>query len=113
MNNSLQSNITKIYSITFFRMFLIIMPVIIPFYHSLNLSMKQIFELQAIFSVATVLFEIPSGYLSDLLGRKTTLILGNFLIGTGFTLLFWSTNFYWLICYQILLLKPQNIIQLL
>ncbi|RME62044.1 MAG: MFS transporter, partial [Candidatus Dadabacteria bacterium] len=53
------------------------MPVIVLFFKENGLSMKDVFILQALFSVAVVIFEIPSGYFSDVVGRRTTLIVGS------------------------------------
>jgi MFS family permease len=74
----------RIYLFGFFYMFLVLIPVIIPFYQSLGLSMAQIFQLQALFGVAVVIFEVPTGYLADLFGRKASLIFGQSLAAIGF-----------------------------
>ncbi len=52
------------------------MPFIIKFYEGFGFTMAQIIELQAFYSVSMLLFEIPSGYSADMLGRRKTLILG-------------------------------------
>jgi MFS family permease len=52
------------------------MPIVVPFYESNGLSMKDIMILQAVYSIAIVILEIPSGYLADVIGRRKTLILG-------------------------------------
>jgi len=82
----LAKNIPKIYAIKFFAMFLVIMPVIVPFFQSLGIGMKGIYLLQSIFAITVFICEIPSGYISDLLGRKKTLLVASFLKGIGFCL---------------------------
>ena len=52
------------------------MPTIVLFFQENGLSMKEILLLQSLFSIGVVLFEIPSGYFSDVVGRKTTIVLG-------------------------------------
>jgi MFS family permease len=79
-------NIPKIFAIKFFAMFIILMPVIVPFFNSLAIGMRGVYLLQAVFSIVTFIFEIPSGYLSDMLGRKKTLILAYLLRSIGFSL---------------------------
>ncbi|HQE60523.1 MAG TPA: MFS transporter, partial [Spirochaetota bacterium] len=69
-------NIYLLYNFKFFRDFLLIAPVIIPFYKDNNLSAFQILLVQAVFSASMLLFEIPSGYFSDRCGRKRTLVAG-------------------------------------
>ncbi len=52
------------------------MPIVVPFYESNGLSMKDIMILQAVYSIAIVVLEMPSGYLADVIGRRKTLIIG-------------------------------------
>jgi MFS family permease len=61
------------------------MPIVVPFYESNGLSMKDIMILQAVYSIAIVILEIPSGYLADVIGRKKTLIIGAVFGVFGFT----------------------------
>ena len=72
----LRSNINRTLAFGFFQVFLVIMPVIVPFFESRGLSMQQIFLLQAVFAVVVLVMEIPSGYAADLLGRRVTLLVG-------------------------------------
>jgi MFS family permease len=80
----MKQNIRLLYSFRFFRDFLLIAPIIIPFYKSNNLTAAQILSVQAVFSASMLLFEIPSGYLSDRWGRRKTLLLGGIAIAAGF-----------------------------
>ncbi len=61
------------------------MPIVVPFYESNGLSMKDIMILQAVYSIAIVILEVPSGYLADVIGRKKTLIIGAIFGVLGFT----------------------------
>jgi len=63
---------------------MLFMPIVVPFYESNGLSMKDIMVLQAFYSVAIVVLEIPSGYMADVIGRKKTLIIGAIFGTTGF-----------------------------
>lgn len=71
----LQSNIWKLLVISGIELFLLIIPIMVPFYQSNGLTMKDVFLLQSIFSISIVLFEIPSGYFADVVGRKNSLVL--------------------------------------
>ena len=53
-------------------MFMLIMPVIVPFFRAHGLSMADVYRLQTIFAVAIVVLEVPSGYVSDLLTASGT-----------------------------------------
>ncbi|MFW6327705.1 MAG: MFS transporter, partial [Bacteroidota bacterium] len=61
------------------------MPIIVPFYKSNGLDQFDIMLLQSVvYSLTIAVFEIPSGYLADLWGRKNTLITGAILGFSGF-----------------------------
>jgi MFS family permease len=72
----LHPNIIRLYLIKTAKWFMLYMPIVVPFYESNGLSMKDIMILQAVYSVAIVVLEVPSGYLADVIGRRKTLILG-------------------------------------
>lgn len=63
---------------------MLIMPVIVLFYYSNGLGTRHVFILQAIYSVSIVVLEIPSGYIADIFGRKTTMIIGSIFGFLGF-----------------------------
>jgi len=84
-------------------MFLVIIPIIVPYFLKLGLSMEEVFKLQAIFGISVAILEVPSGYLSDLWGRKNTLIIGALLTAIGFTWLCWIQSFTELVLYEILI----------
>lgn len=84
-------------------MFLVIIPVLIPYFLFEGLSMRKILELQAIFALTVAVMEVPSGYFTDLVGRKISLCIGALLIGTSFTLFYYSHTFPNFIVYEIIL----------
>lgn len=99
----LRKNVLKIYIFAFFWMFLILIPVIVPYFLRLGLSMAQVFQLQAAFGFVVAVFEVPSGYLCDLWGRKKTLVLGAFFSGLGFTWLNFAKTFESLLIFELLI----------
>lgn len=103
MDSSLKKNISKIFAFNSAWMFLIILPVIVPYYRSKGLSMQEVFELQSFFSLIVLLFELPSGYVADLIGRKNTLITASIFQGLGFSLLPSFDTFWGLVLVQLLL----------
>ena len=70
----LRHNILKMYLLNGVVWFMVAMPIIILFFQEHGLSLTQIMTLQAIYSFSVALFEIPSGYIADLFGRKQTII---------------------------------------
>lgn len=97
------TNAKKIYLFSFFWMFLVAIPVIVPFFLSLGLSMRQVFQLQAVFGIGVVALEIPTGYLCDLWGRKKILLAGSLISGIGFTWLLFAHSFWELVCFELVL----------
>lgn len=84
MYSELRYNIPKLYILQAIRWFLLIIPVLVLFYRENGLSMSEVFLLQTAFSAVIVVAEIPSGYFSDVVGRRYTLIIGTVLAALGF-----------------------------
>ncbi len=70
------------------------MPIIVLFYQANGLGMTEVLSLQAVYSIAIVALEIPSGYAADVWGRKTTLIIGSILGVLGFVIYSFSFGFW-------------------
>ena len=49
-------------------------------------AMQEIFWLQSAFAITLLISELPSGYISDLIGRKKALFFAGVLHGVGFTI---------------------------
>jgi MFS family permease len=77
-------NFPKIFGLRFLGDFLPIAPVLILFYASNGLNSTQIFTIQALFHLAVLTLEVPSGYLADVIGRKRTLAAGALFFPLGF-----------------------------
>jgi len=84
---SLDANLPLLNIFAFLKMALFPMAIITLFWKDqIGLSLSDILLLQAIFSVATVVMEYPSGYLSDRLGYRCSLLLASLLGISG-----WAT----------------------
>lgn len=57
---------------------LLAMPILTPFFASIGLSQTQISETQMIFTVVTLLLNLPLGYIADRVSRKWANIIGDF-----------------------------------
>ncbi len=99
----LQNNISRTLAFGFFQVFLVIMPVVVPFFETRGLSMQQIFLLQAVFAVVVLVMEVPSGYAADLLGRRITLLVGSVFIALGDTMLLFADGFAGLAVFELCL----------
>lgn len=60
-------------------------------YHGMNLM--QIGILEGIYHLTGILFEIPSGAIADLLGRKRSLLVGRLLMAISCIIMLFSTDF--------------------
>lgn len=67
------------------------------------LPLDRVIQLSAIYYLAVFILEVPSGYFSDRIGRRTTLLLAAlclavafacFIVGSGFWL-FVAGQFFW------------------
>ena len=76
MVKNIQSNIWKLYVVQGLRSMFFMVPILILFFQDYGLSMQEILLLQSIFALGIIMFEIPSGYFSDVIGRKKTIISG-------------------------------------
>jgi MFS family permease len=73
----------RLYFYKFLIDFWVIVPIIVPFYKANGMNATQILTVQASFSLSQLLFEIPSGYFSDVFGRRISLIAAAVLMFTG------------------------------
>ncbi|HOY46975.1 MAG TPA: MFS transporter [Alphaproteobacteria bacterium] len=78
----------------FFLYFLIIIPIITILYQSKGVSIGDFFMIQGLFRIASFLFEIPSGYLSDTLSRRKVMLFGAFIFFVSIFCLFWAYGFW-------------------
>jgi len=90
---SYAANIYYLYLIKLAKWLMLIMPIVVLFYTDNRLDSYEVYLLQAAYSLAVAIFEIPSGYLADIIGRRTTLIWGTVLGAVGFGLLSVSYGF--------------------
>jgi MFS family permease len=97
----LQHNINLVYGLGFFHSFMIIVPVIVPFFMSKGLSLAEIFYLQTVYATTIVILEAPSGYLADIFGRRLALLAGSVFHGLGYLLLNFANDFSSLIIFEI------------
>ncbi|NPA37189.1 MAG: MFS transporter [Chlorobi bacterium] len=86
------------------------MPILFIFYRNLGLSELEMFQLKAFYSISIVIFEIPSGYVADVIGRKKTLITGSILGTLGFAVYSFSSGYWAFMSAEIILGLGQSFI---
>ncbi|WP_278186250.1 MFS transporter [Desulfobacter hydrogenophilus] len=98
-------NIKRLYLFSFLKMSLFPMAIITLFWKDqIGLSIAQILLVQSIYSVAMVVMEYPSGYLSDRIGYRTALSLASVLGICGWGLYTIADSFLSVLAAEILLL---------
>lgn len=73
---------------------MVYMPVVVLFMESNGLDLRAVMTVNAIYSLSVAAFEIPSGYFSDRLGRKQSLVIGTLLISLQFVAYSYSYDFW-------------------
>lgn len=74
------------------------------FYLHRGVSFDQVFYLSIVWSITTLIVEVPTGYLADRFGRKRTLLLGTFITLSSYVLAFFADSF-WAFCLQFALMS--------
>ncbi len=89
----LRRNKFLLFACVFFMQLNALQAIIQLFYLNRGLDVSQIFYLGIAWSVASLVFDIPTSYLADKWGRKNTLILGIFVNIIANFLVFYSYGF--------------------
>lgn len=90
----MQNNIKLLYLFRALRTFLVVAPVVVPFLQSNNLTQSQVYYLQSFWAVTVIIFEVPSGYFADFLGRKNSMLIGA-IISTGAFIVYAFSYSFW------------------
>jgi MFS family permease len=97
----MKKNIPLLYGFSFFDQFMIVIALWVPYLTTQGISMRQFMELQAIFAIVILSGEVPTGLLSDLWGRKKTLLLGATLKAVSFSYLPLLSSYEGFLCYHL------------
>lgn len=90
----LTNNVYKLYIFAFLKMTLFPMAIITLFWKDhIGLSLTEILVLQGLFSLASVVMEYPSGYLSDRLGYRAALLAAALFGMIGWTFYLFADSF--------------------
>ncbi|MBN2743041.1 MAG: MFS transporter [Marinilabiliaceae bacterium] len=92
--NNISHNIIKLNIIKVAKWFMLTAPIMMLFYKEMGFNAEESFRLKAFYSISIVIFEIPSGYLADVIGRRKTIIIGSIFGTLGFVIYSLMTG-YW------------------
>tara|TARA_B110000008_G_scaffold277813_1_gene320033 strand:- start:24303 stop:25469 length:1167 start_codon:yes stop_codon:yes gene_type:complete len=98
----LRHNILKMYLLKAVLWFMVAMPIIVLFFQEHGLSLTEVMLLQGIYSLSVALFEIPSGYIADIFGRKQTIVFSTVFSFIGYLVFSFYGGFYAFAIAQIL-----------
>jgi len=90
----LRHNILKMYLLKAVLWFMVAMPIIVLFFQEHGLTLTEVMILQSIYSFSVALFEIPSGFIADVFGRKRTIVLSTIFTFIGFLVFSLFGGFY-------------------
>lgn len=91
---SINRNIKLIHAHTVLTHTLFLLPVLVPYYASIGLTFRDFLIGEAVFSAVVLLCEVPSGWISDVWRRKTTLMLGGLVFMAAICGLMLADNFW-------------------
>lgn len=106
----LRNNRHRVLWLAFSQVFMVIMPIAVPFFQSKGLSMQEVFSLQAVFALLVLVTEVPSGYVADRLGRRRTLLIGGLFAGIGHSLLLVADGFWTLVLFEAALAVSHSLV---
>jgi MFS family permease len=90
-----------IYWFSFFKMFLVLIPVFVPYLESIGLTMSQVMMTQSAFAIVVALSELPTGYFADRFGRKRSLIVGSLIYTISFFYLVVARTYEGILIYEV------------
>ena len=90
----LKHNILKMYILKGVLWFMVAMPIIVLFFQEHGLTLTEVMILQSIYSLSVALFEIPSGYIADIFGRKKSIVFSTILSFVGYLVFSFYGGFY-------------------
>ncbi len=90
----LKHNIVKLYFLKGVLWFMVSMPIIVLFFQEHGLTLTEVMVLQSIYSLSVALFEIPSGYITDIFGRKKSIVVSTVFSLIGFLVFSFYGGFY-------------------
>ena len=82
---------------------MVAMPIIVLFFQEHGLSLTHVMLLQSIYSLSVAIFEIPSGYIADIFGRKKTIVLSTVFAFIGYSVFSFYGGFYAFAIAQVLI----------
>jgi MFS family permease len=110
MSFSVKRNLTALYLIKVAKWMNLVMPIVVLFYKSNGLNMRDIFLLTSVYSITLMTLEIPMGYFADTVGRKQSILSGVILGFFGYFTYSLSFGFWQFVFAEVLLGMGQSLV---
>lgn len=101
-NLALRRNLRAVPCLRAGQRFMVIAPVLVPFFAHYGQDIQEIFLLESLYALTIVLMEVPSGYLADRFGRVVVLRVGGVLWAAAWLLLLAVEGFSGLAVFNVL-----------
>ena len=101
-NLALRRNLRAVPCLRAGQRFMVIAPVLVPFFAHYGQDIQEIFLLESLYALTILLMEVPSGYLADRFGRVVVLRVGGVLWAAAWLLLLAVEGFSGLAVFNVL-----------
>ena len=102
VTKALRCNLRAVLLLRAGQRFMLIAPILVPFFAHYGQDMQQIFLLESFYALIILLMEIPSGYLADRYGRVAVLRAGGLFWSLSWLSLIWVQGFSGLMAFNVL-----------
>jgi MFS family permease len=101
--SALRRNLRLVLCLRAAQRFMLIAPILVPFFAFYGQDLREIFLLESVYAVVILAMELPSGYLADRFGRVAVLRLGGVFWSAGWILLLLVEDFAGLVVFEVLM----------
>jgi MFS family permease len=101
MQRSLESNIHRYYLYSLFSGLLFTLPIWVLFYGR-YIGFPEMATMSVVSALITLVLEIPTGALADLIGRRKTVMSGALITATGYFLVIPATHYWQFLGYAVI-----------
>ena len=99
---ALQRNLRAVLLLRAAQRFMLIAPILVPFFAYYGQDIQQIFWLESLYALTVLIMEVPSGYLADRYGRVAVLRAGGVFWSLSWLLLLGVDDFAGLVVFELL-----------
>ena len=99
----IESNIWKLNGERFLSSLWLMAPILVPYYQANGLAASEVYLIQALCAITQLCLEVPSGYVSDVVGYKKTLLIAAIFMPLGLVVYVLSHSFWGFVLAEVFL----------